>query len=421
MHDSQSDSHRSPDQRVIMHLDMDAFFVSVELLARPELKGQRVIVARESSRSVVLSASYEARAFGVRSAMPLERARQLCPDATIVEPSSNYRDYSRAVMAILHDVTDRVEQVSVDEAFVDLTPTLRRLGNPVGVAQSVRERIWQELALPSSVGISSSKFIAKMASSGSKPNGLWVVPPHRVQEFLDPMPVGKLWGVGPKTASTIESWGIHTVAQLREYDLDFLMARLGRAAGAHLFQIARGIDDRPVVTFRQEKSMGAEHTFAQDSTDAEEISREIFKLSLAVGRRLRKAQRQSRSLSLKIRFDTFETLSRSCLLETSTDSGREIHRAVMKRLRELEIVDAAGRVPRPIRLLGVRAEKLEGRESGVQQSLLDDTLQPTAENYSRDWHGAEAAMDAIQQKFGAEGLLPANFLKVSGKSTERRE
>ncbi|WP_188358352.1 DNA polymerase IV [Rothia aerolata] len=420
MHDSQSDSHRSPDQRVIMHLDMDAFFVSVELLARPELKGQRVIVARESSRSVVLSASYEARTFGVRSAMPLERARQLCPDATIVEPSANYRGYSRAVMAILHDVTDRVEQVSVDEAFVDLTPTLRRLGNPVDVAQSVRERIWQELALPSSVGISSSKFIAKMASSGSKPNGLWVVPPHRVQEFLDPMPVGKLWGVGPKTASTIESWGIHTVAQLREYDLDFLMARLGRAAGAHLFQIARGIDDRPVVTFRQEKSMGAEHTFAQDSTDAEEISREIFKLSLAVGRRLRKAQRQSRSLSLKIRFDTFETLSRSCLLESSTDSGREIHRAVMKRLRELEIVDAAGRVPRPIRLLGVRAEKLEGRESGVQQSLLDDTLQPTAQNYSRDWHGAEAAMDAIQQKFGAEGLLPANFLKVSGKSTERR-
>lgn len=228
---------RSP---VIMHLDMDAFFVNVELLHRPELRGSSIIVARKAPRSVVTSASYEARKYGVGSAMPLARALQLCPDAVVVEPSSNYRDYSRKVMAILRRITDRVEQVSVDEAFVDLTSALRAQGNPAQIAQKARQQIADELGLPSSVGISSTKFIAKMASSASKPNGLWVIPPHKIQDFLDPLPVDRLWGVGTKTASHLHGLGIHTVKELRGVRAGLVAGALWSSCGYASLQYGAG-------------------------------------------------------------------------------------------------------------------------------------------------------------------------------------
>ncbi|MDO4898459.1 MAG: DNA polymerase IV [Rothia sp. (in: high G+C Gram-positive bacteria)] len=401
---------------IIMHLDMDAFFVNVELLARPQLRGQKIIVAREAPRSVVLSASYEARRYGVGSAMPLARAKQLCPDAVLVEPAAHYREYSRRVMGILRQVTDRVEQVSVDEAFVDLTGAVRTQGNPVDIAQGVRDRIAQQLQLPSSVGISSTKFIAKMASTGSKPNGLWVVPPHRVQEFLDPMPVGKLWGVGKKSAAALEGLGIHTVKQLTEYELPWLQAKFGRAAGAHYYNMARGIDPRPVVTERTEKSIGAEHTFDVDVTGLADITQAVYHVCLKVAKRLRAAGRQARTLSLKIRFSDFETLTRSCPLEVPTQSGKVMYEAAMQRLAYLGITDGQGCSVRPLRLLGVRAEKLESIESGVQLVLPAEGLAAAHPHLAEHWNEAEHAMDRIHGRYGSKGLLPARLL-VSDKKT----
>ncbi|ORC18959.1 hypothetical protein A7979_02705 [Rothia nasimurium] len=420
---------RGPQSRVIMHLDMDAFFVNVELLARPELQGQRIIVARNSPRSVVLSASYEARQFGVGSAMPLAQALRRCPGAVLIEPSARYRDYSAHVMGILRDVTDRVEQVSVDEAFVDLTGAMRAQGNPVELAQGVRARIVDELHLPSSAGISSTKFVAKVASTGSKPNGLWVVPPRRIQEFLDPLPIEKLWGVGAKSAQNLHGFGIHTVAQLREYELGWLQGRLGKAAGSHLYEMARGIDRREVVPYRHEKSIGAEHTFVTDQTDASAIAAELYTLCLTVARRLRASGKQPRGLSLKIRYSDFETLTRSCPLDTPTTSGRALYRAVHSHLQRLGLLDAQGASPRPIRLVGVRAERLESKDAGVQLSLFEQEgaggdpvglttvrSDASAENLGEPdslrehWERAEAAMDQIHSKFGSRGLLPARLL-----------
>ncbi|MEX3610193.1 DNA polymerase IV [Rothia sp. LK2588] len=421
MGDTQPCGSRPADRptRVIMHLDMDAFYVNVELLTRPELRGQKIIVARESERSVVLSASYEARVFGVRSAMPLARAKQLCPDAIIVEPHARYRDYSQRVMEILRDLTDRVEQVSVDEAFVDLTPTLRRLGNPVTTAEAVRWRIREELNLPASAGISSTKFVAKMASAGSKPDGLWVVPPDRVQEFLDPLPVGKLWGVGPKSVKALNNWGIHTVAQLREYDLDFLTHHWGQASGTHLYRLARGIDPREVVSERVEKSIGAEHTFAHDSLDAQEIRRELFRMSLTLGQRLRAGGKMARTLSLKIRYENFETLTRSCPLSEPMDSGQAIFRAVLSRLDQLQVLTLDQQVPRAVRLIGVRAEKFEHRSDGVQVALLGQDLVSGGVHDPEQWHEAESVMDQIQGRFGTSGITPANLLPPTATNPQR--
>lgn len=397
--------------RVIMHLDMDAFFVNVELLDKPHLRGKKLIVAHNSPRSVVLSASYEARVDGVGSAMPLSRALRMSPHATVIEPSHIYRDYSQQVMGVLHSVTDLVEQVSVDEAFVDLTGVMSRLGNPVDIAQSIRQRIQQELSLPASAGIASTKFIAKMASTGSKPNGLWVIPPHRVQEFLDPLPVNKLWGVGSKSTQALNNLGIHTVAQLREYELPYLHSKFGTASGTHLFNIARGIDPRPVTPYREEKSIGAEHTFEKDARDAEEVKAELLALSLKVARRLRKSGKQTRSLSFKIRNQNFETVTRSCVLPTATTSGHEIFKASVRELTKQGIlVDGHREVSYPIRLIGVRAEKLGAEEHGVQGALFEDNLK-TQRIFNSNWNEAEKAMDLIHSKFGGTGLLPASILQ----------
>lgn len=254
--------------RVIMHLDMDAFFVNVELLENPALRGEPIIVAPLGPRSVVCSASYEARAHGVRSGMPLSRARNLSPNATVLPLRGDYRHYSRAVMAILNDLSPYVEQVSVDEAFVDLTGAYLHGQDPVALAQRARDRIAQELSLPSSAGVAPNKLLAKMASTGSKPNGLWVIPPERVQEFLDPRKVSDLWGVGAKSTGQLSRYGIHTIAQMRSMSLDWLKERFGTAQGEHLWAMARGIDERPVITEREEKSMGGEHrAYLRDGYD----------------------------------------------------------------------------------------------------------------------------------------------------------
>lgn len=356
--------------RVIMHLDMDAFFVNVELLENPALRGEPIIVAPLGPRSVVCSASYEARAHGVRSGMPLSRARNLNPNATVLPLRGDYRHYSRAVMAILNDLSPYVEQVSVDEAFVDLTGAYLHGQDPVALAQRARDRIAQELSLPSSAGVAPNKLLAKMASTGSKPNGLWVIPPERVQEFLDPRKVSDLWGVGAKSTEQLSRYGIHTIAQMRSMSLDWLKEHFGAAQGEHLWAMARGIDERPVITEREEKSMGGEHTFETDTTDAREVSAAIRELSLKLGKRLRTAGKLAGGLSLKIRYSTFETHTRAIALNVPVDSGMQIASLALEALRADGILIGQD-APRALRLIGVRAEKLARAEDGVQQTLFD--------------------------------------------------
>ena len=445
--------------RVIMHLDMDAFFVNVELLENPALRGEPIIVAPLGPRSVVCSASYEARAHGVRSGMPLSRARNLSPNATVLPLRGDYRHYSRAVMAILNDLSPYVEQVSVDEAFVDLTGAYLHGQDPVALAQCARDRIAQELSLPSSAGVAPNKLLAKMASTGSKPNGLWVIPPERVQEFLDPRKVSDLWGVGAKSTEQLSRYGIHTIAQMRSMSLDWLKERFGTAQGEHLWAMARGIDERPVITEREEKSMGGEHTFETDTTDAQKISAAIRELSLKLGKRLRTAGKLAGGLSLKIRYSTFETHTRAIALNVPVDSGMQIASLTLEALRADKIL-VGQQAPRALRLIGVRAEKLARAEDGVQQTLFDSiesgtnesgansraaktTSAKTAsaqrggggagnspENGTRSgagvrlvksgrWSEVEHVMDAIHRKYSQESLKPASGVTAPQQKAEQ--
>ena len=390
--------------RVIMHLDMDAFFVNVELLENPALRGEPIIVAPLGPRSVVCSASYEARAHGVRSGMPLSRARNLSPNATVLPLRGDYRYYSRAVMAILNDLSPYVEQVSVDEAFVDLTGAYLHGQDPVALAQRARDRIAQELSLPSSAGVAPNKLLAKMASTGSKPNGLWVIPPERVQEFLDPRKVSDLWGVGAKSTEQLSRYGIHTIAQMRSMSLDWLKERFGTAQGEHLWAMARGIDERPVVTEREEKSMGGEHTFETDTTDAREVSAAIRELSLKLGKRLRAAGKLAGGLSLKIRYSTFETHTRAIALNVPVDSGMQIASLALEALRADEILVGQA-APRALRLIGVRAEKLARAEDGVQQTLFD-SIESGANSRSAQTVSAQTV--SAQRRGGGAGNSPQN-------------
>ena len=390
--------------RVIMHLDMDAFFVNVELLENPALRGEPIIVAPLSPRSVVCSASYEARAHGVHSGMPLSRARNLSPNATVLPLRGDYRYYSRAVMAILNDLSPYVEQVSVDEAFVDLTGAYLHGQDPVALAQSARDRIAQELSLPSSAGVAPNKLLAKMASTGSKPNGLWVIPPERVQEFLDPRKVSDLWGVGAKSTEQLSRYGIHTIAQMRSMSLDWLKERFGTAQGEHLWAMARGIDERPVVTEREEKSMGGEHTFETDTTDAREVSTALRELSLKLGKRLRTAGKLAGGLSLKIRYSTFETHTRAIALNVPVDSGMQIASLAVEALRADGILVGQD-APRALRLIGVRAEKLARAEDGVQQTLFD-SIESGASSRSAQTGSAQTV--SAQRRGGGAGNSPQN-------------
>ena len=413
---------RSEKPRIMMHLDMDAFFVNVELLNKPELHGTPIIVAHEGPRSVVCSASYEARDSGVQSGMPLARAKRLSPQATILPLRGDYGFYSRAVMRILRDESPLVEQVSVDEAFIDLTGATAIGGSPVAIAQRVRERIADELSLPCSAGISINKFLAKMASTGSKPNGLWVVPPHRVQEFLDPMPVNKLWGVGARSATLLNEYGIYTVAQLREFDAQWLCGRFGNAAGNHLYALARGIDHRPVVTERVEKSMGAEHTFAADTRCVADIERAVQGIALRLGRRLRAAGKTAGALTIKYRYEGFETHTKSIPLTEPVDSGMQIYRIACAALRAMGLLIKSRdgqkeQASRALRLIGVRAERLQQCASGVQQTLF--TLDPQEGDGAEkaDWGRVERALDGIHTRFSAEAVRPASLMGYTAGRT----
>lgn len=385
----------------IMHVDMDAFFVSVELRTRPELRGKPVIVGYPAERSVVLSASYEARAFGVKSAMPMAVAMRMCPQAVIIEPRHKvYYEVSAELMAIFGSVTELVEPLSVDEAFLDVGGAIRRLGPPRSIGELIRSRVAADLGITASVGIAETKFVAKIASTRCKPDGLLLIGPDETVPYLHSLPVGALWGVGAKTTDVLARMGIKTVADLAATPVSSLKKMLG-ATGIHVHQLAWGIDPRPVTPVRLEKSIGAEETFAEDTADDALLHRELLRLSHRTAERLRSSGMVARTIALKLRFADFSTITRSRTVQTPVDSAQLIYGVA------LQLLDSVSR-PMAVRLVGVRAEQLE--------ETARTSLQLSIDRRDDNWRAAEQAVDQVARKFGGNPVLPARLLEPGSGS-----
>ncbi|SCL71009.1 DNA polymerase IV [Micromonospora chersina] len=388
----------------ILHVDMDAFFASVEVRRRPELRGQPVVVGGIGPRGVVSSASYEARRYGVRSAMPTARARALCPHAVYLPPDfTQYSAASRAVMRIFRDVTPLVEPLSLDEAFLDVAGARRLFGTPTEIARLIRRRVAEEQELTCSVGVAPSKFVAKLGSTRAKPDGLLVVPAARVLEFLHPLPVAALWGVGERSAEALQRLGLRTVGDLAEAPPGLLRRAVGEASAGHLHELAWGRDPRRVSPEHVEKSIGAEVTFDTDVTDPVKIRRALLALAEKAGARLRAAGQVGRTVSLKVRLADFRTVSRSRTLGVPTDTAREMFDTAWALWTAL----APGE---PVRLVGVRMEGLAAAEETPQQLTLGAP--------ERGWREAEAAADAAAARFGRSVIGPASLL---GRRDVRRD
>jgi DNA polymerase-4 len=381
---------------------MDAFYVSVELIDRPELRGHPVIVGGGGGRSVVLSASYEARREGVHSAMPMGRARRLCPRAVVIEPDhQRYADVSRDVMEIFGSITPLVEPLSLDEAFLDVSGAIRRLGPPTRIAQLIRDQVAEEQRIAGSVGIATTKFVAKLASSQAKPDGLLVVPRDQTITFLHALPVGALWGVGERTEEALLRLGLVTVADLAHIPVDTIRRALGNATGAHLHELAWGRDPRPVVAEHVEKSIGAEETFRTDVDDSNVIRRELLRLSDRVAARLRSAGMLGRTVIIKIRFADFSTITRSRTLTEHTDVARVVHATALDLYTRLGLDRAR------LRLVGVRVEGLIDVSAGHHQLALGERPQ--------GWREAEQAVDRASARFGTGAVRPASLVIEPGE------
>jgi DNA polymerase IV len=382
----------------ILHVDMDAFYALASLLSRPELKGTPVIIAGGGNRGVVLSATYEARAFGVAAAMPIARARRLCPQATVVAPDyARYERISRAVMAVFASVTPIVEPLSLDEAFLDVSGARRRLGTPRQIAQRIRDTIADEQGITCSVGVATTKFIAKLASGLAKPDGLLVVPEAEVIGFLHQLPIGALWGVGDRTEEVLQRLGLHTVGDIAHTPVDTLRRALGDNAGPALHALAWGRDSRPVVPTRRERSIGADETFSYDVDDPAYIHRQLLKLSDRTAARVRAAGMVGRTISIKVRFSDFTTITRSKTLRDPTDVSRDIYATARA------LFDGLGLQRARLRLVGVRMEGLMNSDQAPVQGLLDEP--------AHGWRDADRAVDKASARFGAGAVRPASLVE----------
>jgi DNA polymerase-4 len=383
----------------ILHVDMDAFYASVEIRDRPDLVGRPVIVGSPSGRSVVLSASYEARAFGVRSGMPATQASRLCPQAIFIPPRRGvYSAVSKQVMAVFRSVTPQVEPLALDEAFLDVSGAVRRLGPPAHIGAMIRRQIQGEQGLTCSVGIAPSKFVAKIASVRCKPDGLLVVPQDDVLGFLHPLPASALWGVGERTGQILARLGLRTVGDIAHAPLATLQHDLGAALGTHLAALAWGRDERAVVPHAPDKSIGAEETFSTDIGDPEVIRRELLRLSERTARALRDAGCVARTVTVKLRLANFTTITRSRTLGEPTDLTRKIYATACA----LHADAGLGREAR-LRLVGVRVTGLAPASAAVTQLAFGD--RPAG------WREAEQAMDRITRRFGTGAVRPAALVE----------
>ncbi len=392
----------------IIHVDLDAFFAAVEQLDDPTLRGKPVVVGGLGSRGVVSTASYEAREFGVHSAMPMSRARRACPHAIYVRPRmARYAEKSREVMAILGSITPLVEQISVDEAFLDVSGARRLLGEPVDIAALVRRRIHEEAELRCSVGVATTKFLAKLATELAKPDGVLVVPAGTESQFLAPLPLSRLWGVGPATRRKLEHMGLETIGDVAALDEQVLVGALGASLGAHLHALARNDDPRPVVTDRVAKSIGAEETFGTDLRERSACDRELVRLVDRACARLRAAGFVARTITLKIRFRDFQTRTRARALRDRTD----VSTVVLETVREL--LDAFD-VTRGVRLLGVSLSQLEPCGDDQTTLRIGDDEDARSERVERR-AAVEHAADAVRARFGSQSVGPAALLDAAGR------
>jgi DNA polymerase-4 len=365
---------------------MDAFYASVEAREDPALAGKPVAVGGGGPRGVVMSASYEARAFGVRSAMPGVRARRLCPDLVFVAPNFRlYQAESRAILDVFWSFTPLVEQISLDEAFLDVGGSVRLFGEPVAIAEAIRARIRADRDLVCSVGVAPNKFLAKLGSARAKPDGVVHVPAGEIRAFLDPLPVTALWGVGEQTAAALDRLGVRAVADILALPDGVLERALGHGPATHLLALARGSDDRTVVPYEPPKQVSAEQTFERDLDARQHIHRELLRLADRVSSRLRKGGSSARTVTIKVRFSDFRTVTRSRTLPEPTDVAAKVYGAA----RELY---EAMRLTRPrVRLLGVAATGLVPG-SGPEQLRI-------GERPDR-WREAERARDRLRERFG---------------------
>jgi DNA polymerase IV len=379
----------------ILHVDLDAFYASVAILQDPSLKGKPVIVGGTGARGVVTSASYEARAYGVRSAMPSVRARRLCPEGIFLPPDFEaYRTHSNRFREVLLAHTPLVEPISLDEAFLDVAGATLLFGPPVEIAKRIRREVESEVGVTCSVGVAPAKFVAKLASDDCKPDGLLHLRRGQVQAFLEPLPVGRLWGVGEKTAAVLDRLAIRTVGDLGRTPVPILDRLLGEAAASHLSALAHGVDDRPVVPYEAPKSIGHEETFDRDLDDDREILRELLALSGRVAARLREDGYRARTVTLKARLANFTTLTRSRTQADPTDLGADLYRTVS------DLYGALPGVRRRIRLLGVQAGGLV--PAGADQLAL---------LRSERWGDVERTIDRIERRFGTGAAKPAALLE----------
>ena len=413
--------------RTILHVDMDAFYVAVETLLDPSLAGKPVIVGGDGARGVVASCSYEARAYGIRSAMPSTRAKQLCPHAVFIRGNhALYGEYSERMHDIFRTFTPTIEPIALDEAFLDLTGGRKLFGSGSKAAGAVRDRIHGELGLLCSVGVATSKLLAKLASKVAKPPigggpvpavpgarrpgpGVVTVPPGSELAFLHPLPVRSLWGVGPKTFERLQRFGVETVGDLAALTESTLIGALGVATGHHLHLLARAIDERPVESERAAKSIGHEETFAQDVRDLGRLSTELLRMSDAVATRVRAGGVRGRTVQLKVKLSDFRLITRSRTFAEGVDTADQIHATVVDLLETVDVrrdVVASG-----ARLIGVSVANLI--EVQIEQLSMFDT--------EREPHGVRAvatevdrvlagAVDAIRAKYGAVALGPASLI-----------
>lgn len=380
--------------REILHVDMDAFFASVEMRDNPELKDKAVVVGA-GIRGVVSAANYEARKFGIRSAMPISRAKRLAPHAIFIPPRmSRYSEVSEQVMAILRDFTPQVEPISIDEAFLDVTGARRLLGDGRTIGGLIRTRIAEDLGITCSVGIAPSKFIAKLASTQCKPNGMLEIKEDQVLDFLHPLPVGEMWGVGPKTGEVLERLGLRTIGDIAHLPRTTLVRALGEATGNHLYELSWGRDFRQIEGEEVESSISASETFSHDIDDREEICAEFLRLTERATSRLRERELFAKTISIKVRFSDFTTITRSKTLPLAIDSTHDAYDVVKKLYDALKL----DRVR--LRLVGVSLENLV--DSAPHQLMLGER--------EKGWREAEGAVDKARHRFGGESIRPGRLI-----------
>jgi DNA polymerase IV len=396
---------RSPVREPILHVDMDAFYASVEQRDDPDLRGKPVVVGGEGGRGVVAAASYEARRFGVHSAMPMVRARRMCPDLIVVGSRfDRYREASSAVMAILRSYTPLVEPLSLDEAFLDVSGAVRLFGDPISIGHRIRADVRTQLDLPCSVGIGPTKSVAKLLSARAKPDGLLHWPADEVRHRLRPLPVSDLWGAGPKTVERLTSYGFRTIGQLADADLRTLQRVVGEAQGTQLHRLARGEDPRRVTTHDPARSISAEETFEEDLDDPVALRRHVLRLAEKVGRRLRKAGLAGRTVTLKVRFASFETVTRSSTLANATDRTHDLVVVTGQLLDGLRLERAR------VRLLGVGVSNL-GDGDAARQLSLDAPEAPVELPWTdRRWEDVERVADTVAERFRGIGVSYAALL-----------